>query len=408
MLAMSRRQGSISPTSVLFAVFQTENLANGGVASVTEIINGLSGYRHVVTQLNTQVNSAWKNAGAEVTLLNLPYAPGESFGQESPLNKMRWMLSIARSNFRIFRLLRGNKINVVHCNDPAPFWHVVPAAKLAGIPVIFNLRDTKSTKEKSLPGRYRRKFRLVPVVLVLSHEMSEFYMSLVGEEWIGRARTKIEYIHSIVNPPGKSDAIESKAIPPTAEARPKFSIGVVAAFNDKKNQLEFIQKACPELLENNPDFCIVFIGDFRPSESDYAESCRQAATKLQVGERIRFVGYQSDVWEWYRTLDAVLVVSRKEGMARSMIESIAVGTPVVSFDVCSAREILERHDCGIVVPQGDYKAMVGAVSRLAKNPELRERLAKHGVLTAERLFSKHLILEKYRNLYERLSRQLNG
>jgi len=68
-----------------------------------------------------------------------------------------------------------------------------------------------------------------------------------------------------------------------------------------------------------------------------------------------------------------------------MIESLACGTPVVSFDVCSAREILVQYNCGRVVPQGDYAGLVRELATLARNTFLRNALGVHGSQTAREL-----------------------
>jgi glycosyltransferase involved in cell wall biosynthesis len=101
----------------------------------------------------------------------------------------------------------------------------------------------------------------------------------------------------------------------------------------------------------------------------------------------------------------VVLASRREGMARCMIEGVACGTPVVSFDVCSAREILEEHDCGRVAPQGEYRQLVRHVEELAASTQERRRLEKNGENTARHLFDPASIVEQYEQLYRELNEQ---
>src|SRR5262249_36018612 len=134
-----------------------------------------------------------------------------------------------------------------------------------------------------------------------------------------------------------------------------FAIGVVAAFEPRKAQLDFLKEAAPRLRKLLPQSRVFFVGDFAPETNDYARRCLAETEEAGLGEAVTFAGYQSEVNQWYRALDLVVVASRNEGLARCMIESLACGTPVVSFDVCSAREILEEGECGAVVPGGDYE-----------------------------------------------------
>ena len=81
-----------------------------------------------------------------------------------------------------------------------------------------------------------------------------------------------------------------------------------------------------------------------------------------------------------------------------MIEGLACGTPIVSFDVCSASEILERYRCGVVVSQSDYHRLCTALVRLANSPALRSEYSANGAAAARRLFGAETSMAHYRGL----------
>ena len=177
-----------------------------------------------------------------------------------------------------------------------------------------------------------------------------------------------------------------------------FAVGFIATFNDKKNQLGYLRHAVPVLSADCPAAQTFFVGDFEPKTNPYAQSCAEAAAELQIEDRVRFAGFCSDVHRWYQACDVVVIPTRKEGLARCMIEALACGTPVVSFDVASAREVLEEHRCGRVVAQGDYEALCREIACLAGSATLRAEWSANGAALAPRLFSSESCLEKYRNL----------
>jgi glycosyltransferase involved in cell wall biosynthesis len=133
----------------------------------------------------------------------------------------------------------------------------------------------------------------------------------------------------------------------------------------------------------------------------------EAVQRLGLESIMRFVGFTANVVDWYRALDVVVIASRSEGLARCMIESLACGTPVVSFDVCSAREILEQYDCGRVVPQGDYPRLVRELVALAGNSSMCNALGANGSRTARELFHPAYIMEQYEHLYGALVREMH-
>jgi glycosyltransferase involved in cell wall biosynthesis len=215
-------------------------------------------------------------------------------------------------------------------------------------------------------------------------------------------REGIDYIYSAVDLTRFSPVDDSRRI----ELRQRlgipadsFAIGCVAPFDQRKAQLDFIRQAGPHVKNLMPQARIYFIGDFVPAQNDYARRCAEAAESIGLADRISFVGFSTDINNWYRALDVTVIASRNEGLARCMIESLACGTPVVSFEVCSAREILEQLDRGLVVPQGDYPALVRAIGRLAAEDETRRKLGKTSVDAARRLFDPRRAVARYEQLY---------
>jgi glycosyltransferase involved in cell wall biosynthesis len=72
---------------------------------------------------------------------------------------------------------------------------------------------------------------------------------------------------------------------------------------------------------------------------------------------------------------------------------------MVSFDVASAREVLEAHGCGLVVPQGDYAALAEALAALGEAPARRAALGRAGARAARELFDAERMVADYAALY---------
>lgn len=90
---------------------------------------------------------------------------------------------------------------------------------------------------------------------------------------------------------------------------------------------------------------------------------------LNVSERVDFEGFQKDVIPYYEQASLTLLTSLYEGFPNVLIESIVLGTPVVSFDCPSGpREILEYGKWGKLVPAGDVQALAKAISKTLENP----------------------------------------
>ena len=389
-----------APEPVLFGVFQTGQRSNGGVESVTQLLEHLGREAVVLTQGRTPINARWIAAGHAVEVVEAPFAmPGHA--RLAAGGKLRRMADMMRVNLRTAGLLRRRGIKAVHCNDPAAFWHMRFGAALAGAKVIYNARDTLDLATFSFMRRlkWRAIFALSSKVVMLSGEMKAFYVERLRLP--PRAAAKIEVIPSIVDhaplaPP--SPAEQARLRKRLGIAPDVFTVGYIATFNPKKGQAEFLAKAGPLLKASGRTRC-VFIGDFNPDRSPYARQCAGLIEDLGLGDVVRCVGASDAVHDWYRALDAVVLASRHEGLARCMIEGMSAGLPVVSFDVCSARETLEETASGLVAPQGDYAMLVDHLTRLAGDPALRARMGEAARAHARGSYQGETVAGAYLDVY---------
>lgn len=389
--------------TLLFAVYQTSSRANGGVESVTSILEALAPFHQliVVTQRETSFTRRWRKAGAEVIVWETPTGGGVASSWKGIRGNLQRLIQMAVRNWRIRALIRRHRVDLLHCNDTGPVWDCLFAAKASRIPLVINLRDTKAAGEKISRLKYRIWNRFCAGWILLSREMAEFYRKILDLD-PGQVGRRLRWTYSIVDP--------SRFHPLDAEKRRarreelgigknEFAVGFVAAFSPKKNQLEFIEKAIPGLKTHVPDAKVWFLGDFDPAQNPYARQCETAAASASVTDLCRFQGFVGDVSRWYPALDAVVVPTRKEGLARCMIESVACGTPVVSFDVCSAHEILTEREVGKVVPQGDYARIIKMLAELAGDDESRERMGLRGEKVADELFRPNKVVERHEEIY---------
>lgn len=373
-------------TPVAFVVTQSGARANGGVESITQVVERLRGVRPlVVTQAETDFNRRWRDAGASVSVWPMP-----SLG----------LASLLRNNARAFRLVRAEGCRVVHCNDIHALWQTAFGARLAGASVVFNVRNVKPEG-----ARYGRRWQLARRLstrqLVLSEEMAEALSRRLGIEKSAAARARLGHIYSAVDAEKFSpvDGARRAALREKLGVAPDcFAVGVVAAFEPRKAQLEFIRESVPRLLRLTPRARVYFVGDFDESDA-YARQCLEQAKSAGVEASVSFVGYAGGVEEWYRALDAVAVPSRNEGLARCMIEALACGTPVVSFGVCSAREILRGRGCGLVVEPGNHAALAEALASLAWDEGRRAALGAAGARAAREVFDPARVVGAYERLY---------
>jgi glycosyltransferase involved in cell wall biosynthesis len=102
-----------------------------------------------------------------------------------------------------------------------------------------------------------------------------------------------------------------------------------------------------------------------------------------VALRHTMLGTRVELGRAYHALDVSLVASRQEGGPKAVLESLAVGVPLVTTRVGQAPELLVDGESGLLADVDDVDALTAAVSRIHADAEFAGRLRTAGRLTAE-------------------------
>jgi glycosyltransferase involved in cell wall biosynthesis len=100
------------------------------------------------------------------------------------------------------------------------------------------------------------------------------------------------------------------------------------------------------------------------------------AAELGLGARVSFLGAlpRERVVELFRAADATILSSSWENFPHTVVEALAVGTPVLAMEAGGVAEIVQDGVNGLLVAAGDTDALAEAVRRYFEDDELRERL----------------------------------
>jgi glycosyltransferase involved in cell wall biosynthesis len=368
--------------AVVFVILQTGARANGGLQSITEVMRRLTAYRPIVlTNLDSPQSEAWRNCGIDVRVV--PEEASAGF-RRNPVGTIR---TYRRYHRELGKVHAASGARVVHANEPLAFQLSVVAAKSAGARIVLNLRDTLDPARRPPRLKFRSIFAAADHVLYLSNDMAERWRQVAAN-----AMRSCSVTYSIVDPERFATA------PPPSGKTPV--VLVPGIFWPKKGQLGFIRNVVPELAARGIESW--FAGDFDPGSNAYAAACAAAAEPHS--EQVRFLGYRSDLPELIRQANVVSVPSRHEGLMRGMIEAMSCGRPVVSFDVCSAREMLEDKSggAGVVLRMGDHDGMAAALVRFATDRDAQAAAGRAGSASARVLFDPDAVVERYERVYRQL------
>ena len=104
-------------------------------------------------------------------------------------------------------------------------------------------------------------------------------------------------------------------------------------------------------------------------KGDEEARLRKMIEDMGLAERVILPGYQTNPYPFIRHAKALILTSDAEGLPRALIESLLLGTPVVSVDCPSGpREILAGELADFLVTREDEAALADAIARMDAAP----------------------------------------
>ena len=120
-------------------------------------------------------------------------------------------------------------------------------------------------------------------------------------------------------------------------------------------------------------------------KGDHEPALRRLAASLDLGERVRFLGFvtESEKLALLRRAWGLALASPKEGWGITNLEAAACGTPVVASNSPGIRESVRHGETGLLVPHGDLAALAAGMDQLAGDVALVEEFGRNGRAFAE-------------------------
>lgn len=175
-----------------------------------------------------------------------------------------------------------------------------------------------------------------------------------------------------------------------------FNVAFVANVRPHKG-LIYVVKAARELSDIK-DLHILLIGD-KISQEPYISEIKKSG----MSERIHITGHRKDVPQIIASCDVMIHAStRKEGLPRVILESLASGTPVIASANESSLEIIQDGTNGFIVPIKDASSIAKKIRELHDNPATLERLTTHAKDIINDKLSHKTTAKKYIEYFESL------
>lgn len=136
---------------------------------------------------------------------------------------------------------------------------------------------------------------------------------------------------------------------------------------------------------------------------DYPEyDYRSLASTLDLDDCVRFLPFEKDIINVYRSAQALLIPSRFEGLSNVLLEAMSMGLPVIASSVSGTPDVVVDGQHGLLIPPESSEALAAAMIKLMDNPSLCESLGRNARGRVEESFSLEHVAQQYSELYKRL------
>ena len=174
---------------------------------------------------------------------------------------------------------------------------------------------------------------------------------------------------------------------------PQFHFIILMASRlTKEKNIGLAIEAMKEIIKKYSKTGLIIVG-----EGPEKENLKFKIKNLNLSGNVILEPWTDDLASYYKTADLFLLTSNYEGYGMAVVEAMAAGCPVIMTDVGLANEILVDKKGGLVIPVGDKKKLIKAVSNLMENPDLRNDLIRNSQKTMSFWPKREDYLKAYRD-----------
>ena len=246
-----------------------------------------------------------------------------------------------KSLWRLYRLMRRERFDIVHVHTPVAAALGRVAAKLARVPIIIYTAHGFYSHELMTPWK-RRLIIWVERLLGKCCTDMLFTQSSEDRETAMEERIAIEE-RAIWIGNGVDTKVFNKIEPDPKlraelELRPDAKvIGFIGRLVREKGVGELLE-AMGLVIKEIPEAKLLIVGDTLESDRDRRtrERLQQLIRRNRLEDAIKFTGFREDIPELLSIMDLFVLPSHREGMPRTILEAMAAGKPVVATNSAAA------------------------------------------------------------------------
>jgi glycosyltransferase involved in cell wall biosynthesis len=300
------------------------------------------------------------------------------------------ILRLLKSLAELRRVIREQRIALLHANGPQTNVPAGIMGRLLSIPVVWHARNCLR------PGMIDidRMMGFLPDRIICNSDA-------IRARFLGGLTEKksLTLLNSVdladFEPTTSASSLRQElGIPIRANV-----LGMTSRLSREKGQHTLLE-AVALLKERFPNLFVLLVGDHIFAEdAEVPKSLRQMADRLGISGRVIFTGFRRDVPRLYAAMDMFILATDSEACGRVLFEAMAMGKPVIGTDNGGTPEIVVDRVTGLLFPYGDAKGLSEKIAWLLERPAEMARMGIAGRRRVEENFTIEQYMEKTQKVY---------
>jgi glycosyltransferase involved in cell wall biosynthesis len=274
------------------------------------------------------------------------------------------------ATLRLARLLRREKVAVLHAHFFYPTIVGLVAARLAGTRFVFTRHH--SDHHVRIGKRWHTWVdglcaRGADQVIAVSEETRRI---MVGVEGVPESKVTVVYngMHPLAEP--SQDRI--------ARTRAELQLGgepvclMIARLHEEKGH-RYLFDAIPSVVSKVGRLTVLLAG-----EGSHRRVLEDEVQERRLQDTVRFLGWRAEIPEIISLATVVVLPSLAESFGFVLVEAMSLGKPVVASTTGSIPEIVVHGETGLLVPPKDSRALAEAICRLVEDRGFADMLGAAG------------------------------
>ena len=277
---------------------------------------------------------------------------------------------------KVAKFVKERRVEVVHCHLYAPMIIAALASLRSRVPVMWHFHGHHFEVRK-FPLNLLSQLPTVKKIIFVSSMLAKYFEK---NYWFPKRKIEVVY-----------NSTQSKKHPDQKKDDPIVKIGWVGRLVKLKRVQFLINLAAYFKARGFTSFEILLAGD-----GPEREKLEKLAKEKEVEDKVKFLGFRTDLENIYNQLDFFMLPSNEEALSLALIDASNCGLPCIAFDVGGNKEIVKNNQTGYIVYSEEE--MQQKAYALSQDTALRKKLGAKAEQYAK-IFSEENHLKNLLEIY---------